>query len=125
MAYFAQLDDAFVVLRVIAVNNDTIGNLPFPESEPIGIAFLQTTLGDGMIWKQASYNGNFRKNYAGVGYTYYPALDAFIPPSPFPSWVLNTGTCQWKAPIPKPNDEKKYRWDEATLSWVEVPATTP
>lgn len=125
MAHFAQLDDVFVVLRVIVVNNDTIGNLPFPESEPIGIAFLQTALGDGMIWKQTSYNGNFRKNYAGIGYTYDPVLDAFIPPSPLPSWVLNTGTCQWEAPIPKPNDEKKYRWDESTISWVEVSIPAP
>jgi hypothetical protein len=122
MAYFAQLDDASVVLQVVAVNNDTIDNFPFPESEPVGIAFLQAVFGDGTVWKQTSYNKNFRKNYAGVGMTYDPILDAFIPPKPYPSWLLDTTTCKWVAPVPRPRDGKSYYWDEATLSWVEVPA---
>lgn len=120
MAYFAQLDPSFVVTEVISVNNNTIDNLPFPESEPVGVAFLQSLFGSTTVWKQTSYNANFRKNYAGIGYTYDPVLDAFIAPQPYPSWLLNTTTCQWQAPVPYPDDGKTYIWDEATLSWVLV-----
>jgi len=63
-----------------------------------------------------------RKNYAGIGYTYDPVLDAFIPPKPYPSWLLNTTTCQWEPPVPYPTDGKNYVWDEATLSYVKVPS---
>lgn len=122
MAYFAQLDDASLVINVIAVNNDTIDNLPFPESEPIGVAFCQSLYGSDTVWKQTSYNSNFRKNYAGFGFTYDSVLDAFIPPKPYPSWLLNTTTCKWNAPVPKPQDGQIYYWDEATLSWIEVTA---
>jgi hypothetical protein len=120
MAYFAQLDSSYIVTEVISVNNNTIDNLPFPESEPVGVAFLQSLFGSTTIWKQTSYNANFRKNYAGIGYTYDPVLDAFIAPQPYPSWLLNTTTCQWQAPVPYPDDGKTYIWDEATLSWVLV-----
>jgi hypothetical protein len=82
-------------------------------------------------WIQTSYNTQggvhtlggtpLRKNYAGIGYSYDAQRDAFIPPSPFPSWVLNEDTCLWSAPTPMPEDGKPYRWDEATTSWVEVP----
>jgi hypothetical protein len=123
MAYFAQLDDASLVINVIAVNNDTIDNLPFPESEPIGVAFCQSLYGSDTVWKQTSYNNNFRKNYAGFGFTYDFVLDAFIPPKPYPSWLLNTTTCKWEAPIPKPQDGQLYYWDEATLSWVLAPSS--
>ena len=122
MAYFAQLDDASLVINVIAVNNDTIDNLPFPESEPIGVAICQSLYGSDTVWKQTSYNSNFRKNYAGFGFTYDSVLDAFIPPKPYPSWLLNTTTCKWNAPVPKPQDGQIYYWDEATLSWIEVTA---
>lgn len=120
MANFAQLDGAYTVIEVVVVNNETINDLPFPESEPVGVVFLQSLFGSTTIWKQTSYNANFRKNYAGIGYTYDPVLDAFIPPQPYPSWVLNTTTCQWQAPVPYPSDGKTYIWDEATLSWVLV-----
>lgn len=80
MAYFAQLDDASVVLQVIAVTNATIDNLPFPDSEPVGVAFCQSLLGPDTVWKQTSYNGNFRGVYAGIGYTYNATLDVFVPP---------------------------------------------
>ena len=120
MANFAQLDVNYVVTEVIVVNNATIGNLPFPESEPIGVAFLQSLFGSTAIWKQTSYNANFRKNYAGIGYTYDPVLDAFVAPQPYPSWLLNTETCQWNAPVPYPTNGKMYVWDETTLSWVLV-----
>jgi hypothetical protein len=118
MANFAQLDGSYIVTEVIVVNNETINDLPFPESESVGVAFLQSLFGSTTIWKQTSYNANFRKNYAGIGYTYDPVLDAFIPPKPYPSWLLNTTTCQWQAPVPYPDDGKTYIWDEATLSWV-------
>ena len=118
MANFAQLDGAYTVIEVVVVNNETINNLLFPESEPVGVAFLQSLFGSTTVWKQTSYNANFRKNYAGIGYTYDPVLDAFIAPQPYPSWVLNTTTCQWQAPAPYPDDGKTYMWDEATLSWI-------
>jgi len=121
MAYFAQLDSSSLVMQVIAVNNATIDNLPFPESEPVGVEFCQSLYGADTVWKQTSYNANFRKNYAGIGFTYDSVLDAFIAPKPYPSWLLNTTTCKWIAPIPYPTDGKRYTWDEATLSWVPFP----
>ena len=120
MAHFAKLDNQNIVLDVNVVNNETINNLPFPESEPIGLAFLTEWSGGYTNWKQTSYNANFRKNYAGIGYTYDATLDAFIAPKPYPSWLLNTTTCQWQAPVPYPTDGKMYTWDEETQSWVEV-----
>jgi hypothetical protein len=120
MANFAQLDGSYLVTEVVVVNNETIDDLPFPESEPVGVAFLQSLFGSTTVWKQTSYNANFRKNYAGIGFTYDPVLDAFIAPQPYPSWLLNTATCQWEAPVPYPTDGGYYVWDEATLSWVLV-----
>lgn len=120
MAHFSRLDINFLVTEVIVVNNATVDNLPFPESEPIGIEFCKSLYGIDTVWRQTSYSASFRKNYAGIGFTFDPALDAFIPPQPYPSWLLNTTTCQWEAPVPYPNDGKMYYWDEATLSWVLV-----
>ena len=120
MAHFAKLDDNNIVLEVNVVNNSDIDNLSFPDSEPVGVAFLTQWSGGYTNWKQTSYNNNFRKNYAGIGYVYDTTLDAFIPPKPYPSWLLNTTTCQWEAPVPYPTDGKRYYWDEATLSWVEI-----
>ena len=118
MAYFSQLDQNSIVIQVIAVSNDTIDNLPFPESEPVGIAFLQSLFGSNNVWKQTSYNANFRKFFGQIGFSYDANLDAFISPKPYPSWLLNTTTCQWVAPVPYPTDGKKYIWDETTQSWV-------
>ena len=120
MAHFVKLDDQNIVIDVNVVNNETLNNLPFPESEPVGVAFLTEWSGGYTNWKQTSYNANFRKNYAGIGYTYDAVLDAFIAPKPFPSWLLNTETCQWQAPTPYPSDGNMYTWDEATQSWVKV-----
>ena len=126
MAHFAELDANNIVLRVIVVhNNELMDN--GQESEAKGIAFCQSLFGG--TWVQTSYNSNFRKNYAGIGYTYDATRDAFIPPQPYPSWVLNEETCQWEAPIPYPTDvgtpevPKRYIWDESLVNWVEVPAT--
>jgi len=80
MAHFAQLDENNVVLQVIVVNNEVIHNLPFPESEPIGVEFCQSLYGADTVWKQTSYNGNFRGVYAGIGYSYDPVLDIFVAP---------------------------------------------
>ena len=121
MAHFAQLDTASIVTQVIVVNNATIDNLPFPESEPVGISFCQSLFGPDTIWAQTSYNASFRYNYAGIGYTFDVTEQAFIPPKPYPSWLLNTTIYQWEAPVPYPDDGKMYYWDEATLSWVLVP----
>jgi hypothetical protein len=118
MAHFAKLDLNNVVLQVDVVNNSDIGDLPFPESEPVGVAFLTNWSGGYTNWKQTSYNGNFRKNYATVGGVYNPALDAFIAPKPYPSWVLNESTCQWEAPVPFPSGGGNYYWDEQSQSWV-------
>jgi len=120
MANFAQLDENYIVLQVNVVNNETINDLPFPESEPVGVAFLQSLFGSTTIWKQTSYNANFRKNYAGIGYAYDLVLDAFLPPQPFPSWTLNETTAHWESPVPYPIDGGLYGWNEETLSWAIV-----
>jgi hypothetical protein len=124
MAHFAELDENNMVVAVIVVCNEDVLDLPFPESEPLGVLFLTEWSGEHARWKQTSYNSNFRKNYAGIGYTYDPQRDAFIPPKPFASWVLNEDTCLWGAPTPMPTDGKMYQWDEATTSWVEAPTQT-
>lgn len=118
MAHFAELDSNNTVLRVIVVSNADTSTPDGTEVESIGIAFCQRLFGGN--WKQTSYNGNFRKRYAGIGYTYDAALEAFITPQPFPSWTLNTATADWEAPVPYPTDDKLYFWDEATLSWQLV-----
>ena len=125
MAHFAQLDENNIVTQVIVVANAAIDNLPYPDSEPVGVAFCQEIFGADTVWKQTSYNGNFRYFFAGRGFTYDPVRDAFISPSPFPSWILDQQTLKWEPPVPPPNDGKPYTWDEATLSWVEIPPPPP
>ena len=120
MAHFAQLNENNVVTEVIVISNEVINNLPFPESEPIGVAFCQSLYGANTIWKQTSYNASFRKNYAGIGFIYDAEIDAFILPQPYPSWTLNPVTAQWEPPVPYPDDGKAYNWNEATLSWVLI-----
>jgi len=117
MAHFAKLENN-VVTQVIVVSNQDILNEQGQESEELGIAFCSNLLGG--TWKQTSYNGNIRKNYAGVGYTYDESRDAFIAPKPFASWVLDEAKAQWKAPVDMPTDDKRYTWNEATTSWDEV-----
>jgi hypothetical protein len=118
MAHFAELDANNVVLRVIVVSNRDTSDANGVEKEHIGAAFCERLFGG--TWKQTSYNGNIRKNYAGIGYTYDATIDAFVPPKPYPSWLLDTNTAQWQAPAPMPTDGKSYSWDEATQTWVEV-----
>ena len=113
MSHFAKVENGLVV-QVIVAEED----------------FIQTgALGDPANWIQTSYNTHggkhpedrpLRKNYAGVGYTYDSARDAFIPPQPFNSWLLNEDTCLWDAPVAMPTDDKKYAWDEESVNWKEV-----
>ena len=121
MAHFAQLDAHNNVVKVHVVANPVITDGDGKEQEQLGIDFLQQTHKNNNIYKQTSYNGNLRVNYAQVGGTYDPVKDAFINKQPYPSWVLN-GT-QWEAPVPYPTDgslEIGYGWDESSKSWREI-----
>jgi hypothetical protein len=117
MAHFAELDEHNVVINVIVVSNNDCLDANGQESESLGIAFCKSLLGEDTSWVQTSYNANFRKNYAGIGYTYDLVRDAFIPPKPYSSWILVEATCQWTAPIPYPNDGAKYFWNENITNW--------
>jgi hypothetical protein len=120
MAHFAKLDGNNVVLEVTVINNIEMLTADNIESEMMGVAFLIRWSGGYSNWKQTSYNGKIRKNFAGVGYTYDAQRDAFIPPKPFPSWTLNEDTCLWEPPVAYPTDGKRYQWDEETTSWVLI-----
>lgn len=127
MAYFAALDTNKIVTDVLAVNNADIDNLPFPQSEPVGIAYLNSFLPPA-TYAQTSYNKNFRANFAGIGYSFLPdwgSYGGFCPPQPFPSWLLNVSILQWEPPVPYPADMDviPYQWDEATQSWVPLVKT--
>ena len=114
MAHFAKLDENNIVLEVNVVNNDILD----PQNEETsGIAFLTEWSNGYSNWKQTSYNNNIRFNYAGIGYTYDAARDAFIAPKPFNSWLLDE-SFDWQAPTPKPTEGFWY-WDEPTLTWIE------
>ena len=121
MAHFAEIDENNVVTRVLVVSDD---------QQDRGHDFLSQDLGLGGTWLKTSYNTiagehknggtPFRKNYAGIGFTYDADRDAFIPPKPFDSWLLDENKCIWEAPIGMPTDDKIYTWDEKTTSWKEV-----
>jgi hypothetical protein len=111
MAHWAEIDNDNLVLRVlVGDNNDPNGDE--------GHQWLLDNLGG--TWVKTSYNGNIRKNFAGIGFTYDEARDAFIPPKPenFPSWIINETTCLWVPPIPYPTDGKIYAWNENEVAWV-------
>ena len=122
MAHFAQLNDQNIVMQVIVVANEELLDNGV-ESEDKGIVFCESLLGGK--WKQTSYNGSIRKNYAGIGDTYDNVRDAFIPPQPYPSWTLVEETCNWTAPVLYPTDGKMYDWNENTVSWVQINEETP
>ena len=121
MAHFALIKDTIVQQVIVVANSDLI-NSEGNEQEALGVAFCHSLFGTDGTWIQTSYNGNIRKNFAGVGYTYDLARDAFIAPKPYASWVLNETTCRWDAPTPYPDDDNVYTWDESTTSWVKVEA---
>jgi hypothetical protein len=110
MAYFAEIDENNIVIRVLAVSD---------EEEHRGQEFLADDLGLGGTWIQTSYNNRIRKQYAGIGFTYNPVADVFVQPQPYPSWTLDENH-DWQAPVPYPTDGQTYDWDETTLRWVEA-----
>lgn len=109
MAHFAKVE-AGVVTNVIVAEQDFIDS---------------GAVGEPSSWVQTSYNNNIRKRFAGIGYLYMPHIDAFVPPKPFDSWVLNEETAEWEAPTPRPKDDKYYSWDEETLAWKLVDNPVP
>ena len=115
MAHFAKLDSNNIVTQVVVVNNAVLLKADGTESELKGKQFLNNIFGTA-TWKQTSYNGNFRKQYASVGFLYDTEKDKFICPQPFPSWSLNEYD-DWEAPIPYPSDENKYVWNEDDQTW--------
>ncbi len=117
MAHFVQLDDNGQVINAVVIHNNELLE-DGVEVESKGIEFCKQLYGTDTIWIQTSYNGNIRKNYAGLGFSYDSVRDAFIPPQPYPSWVINEDICLWEAPTPYPT-EGMYSWDEASLSWIE------
>jgi hypothetical protein len=129
MASFAKIGLNNKVIEVLSVVNEVLHDANGIEQESIGVDFL-TKLTGYPVWKQTSYNTfggvhkfggtPFRKNHAGIGYTYDEDRDAFIPKKPFNSWVLNETTCQWEAPIVKPDDGQKYNWNETIKNWELV-----
>ena len=131
MASFAKIGLNNKVIEVLSVVNEVLHDSNGVEQENIGIDFL-TKLTGWAIWKQTSYNTHggvhnsngtpFRKNHAGIGYTYDEDRDAFIAPKPFNSWILNEQTCLWEAPVAYPQNDNIYTWNESTLTWdiVEV-----
>jgi hypothetical protein len=115
MSHFAQIDSNNIVTRVLVIEQDVVDTGLFGEPS----SFIQTSYNtQGGVHKLGGTP--LRKNYAGIGYTYDVSRDAFIPPKPFNSWVLNESTCLYDAPTPMPTDDKKYSWDENTTSWVEI-----
>lgn len=119
MAHFAKMNGD-VVETVIVVGNADINDLPFPQSEPIGIDFCKSLFGQDTEWLQTSYNNSFRKWFAGPGFTYDNMRDAFIPPKPYPSWLFDGSSWNWQAPVAYPDDSKFYVWNEDLLSWKLV-----
>ena len=111
MAHFAKLGVGNKILTVEVVSNN------IATTEQAGVDFLNNLYNSRDVWKQTSYNGNIRKNFAGIGYSYDQTRDAFIPPKPFASWILNETTCQWEAPVVKPDDSQNYDWNETTKQW--------
>lgn len=124
MAHFAEINHENQVLRVIVIGNSDCLDANGQESEDIGISFCKSLFGDHTEWRQTSYNGNIRKNYAGVGYFYNEEKDAFIPPKPFESWTLNETTCLWEPPTPIPPQEEgkfiPYVWSEEKQNWINL-----
>jgi hypothetical protein len=114
MAHFTKLGKGNIVEKVVVVSND------IATTEQAGVDFLNNLYKTRDVWKQTSYNRTFRKNYAGVGFTYDQTRDAFIAPQPYRSWILNEDTCRWEAPVAYPEDGQNYRWNETIKNWELV-----
>jgi hypothetical protein len=121
MAHFAKLGTGNIIETVISINNSVITDNNGVEQEQLGVDFINKLYNTRDVWKQTSYNNNFRKNYAGIGYSYDQTRDAFIPKKPFNSWILNEDTCQWNAPVAMPTTELEenqyYSWNESIINW--------
>jgi len=121
MAYFAKLGTGNIVENVISINNAVITDANGNEQEQLGVDFINKLYNTRDVWKQTSYNNNIRKNYAGIGYSYDQTRDAFIPPKPFNSWILDENTCCWNAPVAIPTEELEqnqyYSWNESIVNW--------
>ncbi len=135
MAHFAEIDENSTVIQVIVVSDNDCQDSEQQECEETGIQFCKSLFGEDTKWKQTSYNSflgkrydpetnlpiegeiGFRGNYAGIGYTYNEELDAFLPPQPYPSWILNKETYTWEPPIPYPESEELYIWNEENQEW--------
>jgi hypothetical protein len=118
MAHFARVNENWIVEEVIVVNNDVIKNNVGIECDWLGEQFCRSLYGAHTKWIQTSYTGRIYKNYASVGYSFDSHRNAFIPPKPYESWLLNEDTCRWDPPAPYPTDDTLYVWDEETTSWV-------
>ena len=121
MAHFAELNSSNEVLRVIVVSNDDVnanGGDQHADAETFVTTIVPYSTG-GVAWKQCSYNNNFRKQYAGKGFTYDSSKDIFIDAKPYPSWTLNSSS-DWEAPVNKPDDGKRYNWNETDRQWEEL-----
>ena len=117
MAYFAKLGTGNIVEQVISINNSVITDANGVEQEQLGVDFINKLYNTRDVWKKTSYNNNIRKNFAGIGYSYDQTRDAFIAPKPFNSWILNENTCRWESPVPYPQDNNRYNWNEQNQSW--------
>ena len=120
MAHFCKLGVGNIVEEVHVVKNEVITDNTGNEQEQLGVDFLNNLYGTRDVWKQTSYNNNFRKNFAGIGFKYDQTRDAFIPPKPYNSWILDEDTCSWESPIPYPEDNKNYSWNETNQTWDEI-----
>jgi hypothetical protein len=124
MAHFAKLGTGNIVEKVISINNAVITDANGMEQEQLGADFINKLYNTRDVWKQTSYNNNIRKNYAGIGFQYDQTRDAFIPPKPFNSWILNETTCLWEAPVAMPeltqeqiDNKNYYAWNEQIKNW--------
>ena len=123
MAHYVFLDDENIVIDIITGVDEEIVQVDFDGTEVGGSSEAwESWYGNlrGQVCKRASYNGNYRKNYPGLGWFYDSVKDAFIAPQPYPSWILDENTCLWFAPVPEPNPKGQWAWDENSLSWFEV-----
>ena len=128
MAHFAKLDKDNKVINVEVVANSVITDSNGQENEQIGINFLRELYEEpNGVWKQTSYNGNFRKNFASIGTTYDETRDAFIPVKMYDSWTFNEDTCRYDPPVPKPADTETsaFFWNEETRNWDEISMVDP
>lgn len=137
MAHFAILDSTNTVVDVIKIGNDDVNNLDYPESEPVGIEFLNSIMPESYLterysdftgpfyFKQTSYNNNFRRTYCGQGYTYRADLDRFVPPKPYPSWIYDSTNNKWDAPVANPYESEETLPDELRTRLQTLRQTDP